>query len=193
MQARNQPDVYQYFYEYEPLSLETQEAWFKNFIADKSSRGSNQTVFMIRARTGKEFDPLNPKPGIFRQIGDLNERVVTIGSVSVYNIDRRSRKAEWGKLFLVGDVRGKGYGKEIEAFIYRYAFEHLNLHKLYCEVYSENESVIRLHERMGSRVDGVLREHVYNRGKYKDVTCMSITEDEYWSLKEAGKYADYFT
>lgn len=159
---RNEYEVNRYFYEHEPLSLVMQEKWFERYL----NSISNEKVWIV-----DEIDTSNP-----------------IGSVSIYHIDWRSRRCEWGRLYLVGDFRGKGYGKEIEKMIYTYVFEHLNMNKLECEVYSDNVNVIELHKKMGSRVEGELVNHVYREGRYKNVTRMAILYDEYIGLKNSGLY-----
>lgn len=157
---RNDPAVYEFFYEYAPISLRQQKNWF-----DKQISNPNEMNFIVASRSEK-------KP---------------IGTVSIYNIDRRNRKAEWGRL-LIGDKNflSGGYGSEIEALILEYCFEHLNLNKLYCDILKSNEKVISLHEKFGFVIDGVLREHAFKSGEYVSVVHMSILRDEYIIQKESG-------
>jgi RimJ/RimL family protein N-acetyltransferase len=160
---RNQKDIHDYFYEYEPLSILKQEKWLayslntedKNFIICDSEYGK------------------------------------AIGTVAIYHIDWRSRKCEWGRLFLDVSARGKGYAKNIEALVYNYVFEHLNMNKLYCEVFAFNEGVIKAHQNFGHQIEGTLRNHVYRFGKYQNVVTMSILQADYLICKEAGIYAEY--
>jgi RimJ/RimL family protein N-acetyltransferase len=104
---------------------------------------------------------------------------IPLGTVSIYNIDLRSSKAEWGRLYLVGDVRGKGYGKEISSLIYDYCFNHLNLNKLSCEVFANNTNVVELHKKAGNKVEGILRQHIYRFGKYHDIVRMSMLREDW--------------
>lgn len=156
---RSQPEVYEYFYEYLPISIRQQKNWYEKQLND--STGIN----LIVAKTTGE----------------------AIGTVSIYHIDWRSRKAEWGRL-LIGnpDWRSGGIGGEIEAMILEYCFEHLNLHKLYCEVLAENKSVISLHKKFGFKEDGILREHAYKKGQYFDVITMSMLKAEYSQERSSG-------
>lgn len=163
VQWRNNPDVNYYFYEHEPLSMPMQKKWFDNYLQ--------------HINTDKIF--------IIDEIASGN----TIGMVSIYHIDWRNRKAEWGRLMLVGDIRGKGYGKEIEIMIYTYVFEHLNLNKLCCEVYAFNDKVVSTHEKMGSKIEGILRKHIFRHGEYQDIVVMGILREDYLALKAQGSYA----
>ena len=162
VQWRNNPDNNYYFYEHEPLSLSMQKIWYDKYLKSIDT----DKIFIIDEISTSE----------------------TIGMVSVYHIDYRSKKAEWGRLLLVEKARGKGYGKEIEKTIYSYVFNYLNLNKLFCEIYSFNTPVINLHEKMGCKVDGILRQHIYRHGKYQDVTTMSILKEEYDKFKLENKY-----
>ena len=151
VQWRNLPEVNAYFYEFEPLSLTMQERWFSKFL------GSTDKMWIVETIDEKKL----------------------LGTVSIYNIDMRSRKAEWGRLYLVGDVRSKGYGKEVSQLIYDYCFNHLNLNKLSCEVFADNVSVVEMHKKVGNKVEGTLRQHVYRFGKYQDIVRLSILKEEW--------------
>lgn len=149
----NDPEAIQYFYNDEPISLPMQKKWFENYLKNIET----DKIFIIEEKKFK----------------------TAIGMVSIYHIDWRNKKAEWGRFFLEKSFRGKGYGKEIERKIYDYCFTFLNLNKLYCEVFEFNTKVIDSHKKMGSCVEGILRQHVFKNGKYQNVVVMSILLDEY--------------
>lgn len=159
---RSRSEVYEYFYEYLPISTRQQKNWYEKQLGD--STGIN---FIVAKTTGE-----------------------AIGTVSIYHIDWRSRKAEWGRL-LIGDPdwRSGGIGSEIEAMILEYCFDHLNLNKLYCEVLAENKNVISLHKKFGFKEDGILREHAYKKGYYHDVITMSMLKTEYSYERNSGLLA----
>ena len=154
--CRNKESIYKYFYEYEPLSLEKQTEWFEDFLERK-----NEYYWII----------------------SLKESNISIGTVSIYNMDLRNRKAEWGRFFIDKEEfpNTKGFGSEVEALVLRYVFDYLNLNRLQCEVFSDNESVINLHKSFGFIVDGKFNEHIYKDGKYKDVTHLSLLKRDYLS------------
>jgi putative acetyltransferase len=49
----------------------------------------------------------------------------------------------------------------------------LNLTRLELEVYTDNESAIRLYERFGFEREGTLRQHAFRDGKYVDSYFMA--------------------
>lgn len=160
---RSDPAVYEYFYEYLPISHRQQKNWYEKQLGD-----SSELNFIVA------------------RVSDNSP----IGTVSIYHIDRRNRKAEWGRL-IIGDpeMRSGGFGAEIETLVLQYCFEHLNLHKLYCEVLLENTNVVSLHKRFGFVEDGILREHAFKGGKYVDVVALSMLETEYFESKKIGRIA----
>ena len=67
----------------------------------------------------------------------------------------------------------------------KYAFEHLNLHKVFLRVYEYNERAIHVYEKCGFRMEGRLRKQRFKWGKYHDVLIMGILDEEYFGSDEA--------
>jgi diamine N-acetyltransferase len=156
---RSNPAVYEYFYEYLPISARQQKNWYEKQLSDSSE------INLIIAKSDRS----------------------AIGTVSIYNIDRRNKRAEWGRL-VIGDetARGNGIGAEAIVLIQEYCFEHLNLRKLYCEVLSSNVRAISLYKKFGFSSDGILRDHVFKNGVYQNSVLMSMLEHDYKKEKEQG-------
>ena len=70
-----------------------------------------------------------------------------VGNIYLTNID--DEKAEYH--IFIGDKSywGKGVAKKASIEIMRYGFEHLNLKKIVLEVRPQNNSAIRLYEKLG--------------------------------------------
>ena len=87
---RNDPNIYDYFYECEPVSDITQRKWL-----DKHLNNPTEKLFIISTLDGKP-----------------------IGTVCLIDIDLRNRKTESGR-FLIGerDYQNKGYGMEARMLI----------------------------------------------------------------------------
>lgn len=107
-----------------------------------------------------------------------------VGLVCLYDIDLNNRKTSWAYYIGEDEVRGKGLGKLIELNIIHYVFEVLLLNKLCCEVFADNEKVIKLHERLGSKIEGVRRQHIFKNGLYRDIVEMGILKDEWEKIKD---------
>lgn len=102
-----------------------------------------------------------------------------VGLANVVEISRRHRRASWAFYLADPHVRGRGVGSFTERFVLNYAFGHLKLNKLCCEVLASNEAVVAMHRKFGFRVDGVLRNHIWKADHFEDVISMSITASEY--------------
>ncbi len=150
---RNDPKVYQYFFEHEPLSVVMEKRWFEAFLQ----------------RADEKFWIVEPIEG-----GE------PIGTFALVHIDWRSGKAELGRILIYPEkYKQCGYGSEAESLVLRYAFDHMNLHRIYCEVFAGNENGISIHRRFGFKEEGRFRQHVFKNGKYRDVVYLALLREEY--------------
>ena len=162
---RNDPQVYQYFYEHEPLSLVMQKAWFEKLLQ---------------------------KPGQRLWIVETLETYEAIGTVGLTHIDWRNRKAEYGQLLIYPEkYRHSGYGSEVESLILRHFFDHMNMNRLQGEVLAENQSVMALHKKFGFKQEGLFRQYVFKEGRYRDVVCIAMLREEYLSAETQARIAKY--
>jgi RimJ/RimL family protein N-acetyltransferase len=90
-----------------------------------------------------------------------------IGECDLSEIDRHNRRAEVGFLFARAHW-GKGYAQEAMARIVAYAFEDLDLERLWARFHAGNEASRRLLERLGFAQEGTLRGHVVRDGARRD-------------------------
>jgi RimJ/RimL family protein N-acetyltransferase len=97
-----------------------------------------------------------------------------VGFVYLNNIDWFSRNAEFGILIGERGRHGKGLARDALALIVDYAFEMLNLHKLYLRVVAFNKRALRLYRAFGFAQEGIQREQVFLRGRYHDVVFMGL-------------------
>lgn len=82
----------------------------------------------------------------------------------------------------IGDreKRGKGIGTDAMHIFFRYAFEYLNLRKIYLEVLDFNLSAREAYEKFGFLKEGTLSQHVYLANQYYDLHIMSLLKDDYY-------------
>ena len=102
-----------------------------------------------------------------------------LGGVGLHKIDMVNRHSELGIAIGKKEYWGKGYGTDSMMTILDYAFNQLNLHKVYLRVYSNNPRAIRCYEKCGFRKEGVQREHRYRNNKYYDDVLMGILKKEF--------------
>lgn len=110
-----------------------------------------------------------------------------IGLVSITDWNQRDRRAYWN--YYIGAPAFSMLGGFIGPYLYNYAFQNLNLHKLMGEVMEGNEGVRKLHLRHGAREVGYFTDHIYKNGKYHDVYLYEMTEDMWKDRKD--KFVKY--
>lgn len=108
----------------------------------------------------------------------------SVGLANLYDISLDYRRAYWAFYIADASVRGKGVGSSTERFMLDFAFNHLTLNKLCCEVLASNETVVRLHRKFGFTVDGLLRQHILKNGTFVDVVTLSLLASEWEAASE---------
>ena len=156
---RNNPELRRYFREHREITPDMQEEWWESVRKDP-----NQYNFTILSKPGIEI----------------------IGHCGLYYIDWIARKAEFGIYIGRESHRSCGRGSDALRTLIKYGFETLNLNKISCEVYSNNQS-LHLYRRLGFKDEGVLRENYYDEGKYWDSHILSILRVEYDAAKKSSQ------
>jgi RimJ/RimL family protein N-acetyltransferase len=102
-----------------------------------------------------------------------------IGNLSLDQIDFRHRHARLS--IFVGDdrMRGKGVGRKAILLLAAYAFEFLNLHRIWCKTSAGNEAGRKLYESLGFQLEGRFREHEFIDGAYEDKVVYGLLASEY--------------
>lgn len=102
-----------------------------------------------------------------------------VGIISLINIDYKNRSTEFIIDIGAKNIWGKGIGTKSISLILEYAFDELNLNRVYLQVFSFNERAISLYEKMGFSHEGRAREGIYRGGKWYDIVNMGILKSEY--------------
>ncbi|TND05922.1 MAG: acetyltransferase [Bacteroidetes bacterium] len=97
-----------------------------------------------------------------------------IGNCKLANINWVNRNSQFG--IIIGDKPswGKGFGKEACSLLVNYAFEKLNLHKVWLIVYANNPAAQAIYEKAGFVREGCQKEQVFSEGTYVDTYLMAI-------------------
>jgi UDP-4-amino-4,6-dideoxy-N-acetyl-beta-L-altrosamine N-acetyltransferase len=102
------------------------------------------------------------------------------GIVGITAIDMANSNCSWA--FYASPQAPKGTGSRMEYLALEYVFGSLELHKLYCEVLAFNIPVIKLHQKFGFVVEGVLRQHHQVDGEFIDIHRLGLIQAE-WASK----------
>lgn len=148
------PDVYCKIGVEVPVSKASQLRWF-----EKQDKSTDKVVFAICL------------------IGDSRH----VGNVSLDMIDRRHRNARLAIFIGDEDQRGRKTGTRGLRLAVRYAFDFLNLHKVWCKTTAGEEVVLRFYRNIGFRIEGTLLEHEFVGGRYVDKVVLGLLRKD---LKE---------
>ena len=135
----NDPMVYKTMHFNLPVTLENTKKWFQE------NQGSD-------ARVDLAFE-------------DANGQIVAMGGLT--NIDPSVLKAEL-YVFVGPQFQGLGYGIRATRLMCEYGFQELILHKIYLYTNHSNIRARRIYEKVGFRLEGIMRHESVSAGVYED-------------------------
>ncbi len=102
---------------------------------------------------------------------------VTIGTVSLFEINSHHKNANVG--IVIGDKNywGKGVATEVLQTLSSYAFEYLDVVRISAEVEANNISMQKVFEKVGFVQDGVFKKARVKEGKRIDVLHFGIVKN----------------
>jgi len=133
----------------------------KNFISRKE--------LITREQHLRFMEKLTRKGDLYFIIYEDTNR---IGTISLYDIDKVNRCAEWGRFVIKRNYPGRG-AEALQLLIDK-AFKELRLHKLYCTVLSYNTKIIELYKKCEFKIEGILTERVFKDNTYYDLIIMGL-------------------
>lgn len=115
------------------------------------------------------FAALKQHPDCLYFAIEINSDARHVGNVWLWGIDWRHRRAELRIMVGAVDYLSRGIGTEAISLLCAYAFERLNLHKIYAYVLALNPRARRAFEKAGFALEGTLREDRWTGEGYGDV------------------------
>ena len=108
---------------------------------------------------------------------------IPVGLIGLLSIDKKNSKAEYYITMGSHKYKGKGIAKEASKQLLRYAFEQLNLNRVY--LYTEVGNIVaqKLFEKVGFKREGLLVCDINNRGKFVDRYIYGICKKDFYSNK----------
>jgi UDP-4-amino-4,6-dideoxy-N-acetyl-beta-L-altrosamine N-acetyltransferase len=106
-----------------------------------------------------------------------------VGLANVVDVQRGSGRCEWAYYLASPDLRAGGVGAAVEYLVLRYVFETLHLNKLWCEVFTDNETVWALHQSFGFKKEADLGAHLRKDGVFKDVVGLGMLSREWLAAR----------
>jgi len=121
----------------------------------------------------------NTKPRHIIFAATLKSDGQLIGAIGLHNVDQEHALAEMG--FWIGvEFWGRGYATEGAARVVRFAFEELNLNRVFACYMVRNPASGRVLEKVGMKREGLLRQRVRKWGVFEDIILLAILRQD-WS------------
>lgn len=99
---------------------------------------------------------------------ELRENGKFIGTCGFASIDQENRSAEIG--YVINNAyRGMGYAVEAARAVIRIGFDELNLNRIEARYMVGNSASERVMRKLGMTYEGVCREEIFVKGKYRDI------------------------
>lgn len=118
---------------------------------------------------------------------DADQRIV--GWVSLSEIDTNNKSACFHGIVIGDEDYHDGFTWiESYLFVYKYAFEVLNLNRVYGTCLIEHKQSTRIGKILYAEREGVLRQALFKDGKFHDLAIGSLLKEEYLKHKENGDY-----
>lgn len=149
----NDPEVSQYLGQFLPASMEDERAWLSRI---SKSTGQDVTVALVDRKNN-----------------------TLIGSMGLHKIDHRNGTAVTGALIGNKKYWGKGYGSEAKMLLLEFAFNELNLRKVYSYVLEYNARSLAYAHKCGYVEEARLPKHYYRKGQYWDQVILAVYR-EHW-------------
>jgi len=102
-----------------------------------------------------------------------------IGVCGLHGVNDKNRRAMLGIVIGEKSRWGHGHGTEATRLMVALAFETLNLNRVWLDVFTDNERAVRCYEKVGFKREGVMRQHAFREGAYRDLHLMSLLRDEW--------------
>lgn len=111
-----------------------------------------------------------------------------VGMTTYMNIDAANRRVEIGSTWYRASVQRSPVNTECKRLLLAYAFEQLQCNAVEFRTHFFNQQSRRAIERLGAKLDGVLRNHQINHhpdaaGALRDTCVYSILNTEWPSVK----------
>ena len=107
-----------------------------------------------------------------------------VGISTLIKSDWKNRSADHGIKLHQSAPKGVGIATDAVYATMKYAFEELQLHRLYGSILDYNIPSQKLYAKCGWVKEGCYRQNVFKNNEYHDEWPMAILKDEYFAWKE---------
>lgn len=149
----NDPDTWPYLANRWPISPSEEALWFER----RERKDASEILLAIETKEGRY-----------------------IGNIGLHKIDWISRTAVTGSMIGELSFRHKGYGTDAKITLLNYAFQILNLRKVFTEILSNNAASLRYAVKCGYQEEARVKERFWVDGQLVDQIILSVAGKD-WS------------
>lgn len=150
----NDPEVWIFLNRIYPMTEMAEEKWLER-LAERTN--DIVLVIVLKGRT-----PVQDRP---------------IGTIGIHGIERENGVATTGAVIGEKDCWNKGYGTEAKMILLEYAFNTLNLRKIYSRVLAINPRSRAYSEKCGYVIEATLPKAHFRNGCYIDGYILAVYAD----------------
>ncbi len=110
---------------------------------------------------------------VFFQMIELETNTI-FGGCGLHNWFPEHRRAELGYSIDKEEFKQKGFMKEAIAFVLKYGFNEMDLHRIEALVSPTNIPSLKLIKHFSFQEEGLLKEHYFVNGKFDDSIIFSL-------------------
>ena len=148
----NDPEVIQYLTTYLPSMKQNEEEWL-----DSLPKNRNENIVLAIETLAGKF----------------------IGVMGLHRIDWKNRTAGTGAFIGNKKYWNRGYGTDAKMILLNYAFNTLNLRKIYSGAIAFNKRSIRYSLHCGYKIEGRRRKHFFVQGRYYDEVILAVFKPDW--------------
>ena len=114
----------------------------------------------------------------------LDRNGKAVGMTTYMNIDATNRRVEIGSTWYAASVQRTGLNTECKYLLLRHAFEDIDCVGVEFRTHYLNTQSRRAIERLGAKLDGILRHHmIMPNGTLRDTCVYSIIQPDWPTVK----------
>lgn len=158
---------------------ETVHGDIDRIIAIESNK--ENTVFITPYDKARHLQAIDSKDEAHLTVWDKKASTI-VGFIILAGLENSNLSLEFRRL--VVESKGQGFGRQCLQLIKAYCFSKLRFHKLWLDVFDDNQRAINLYTSEGFRVDGHLRDVIKEGERYRTLMVLSILETEYTEMQK---------
>ncbi|MDX8344618.1 GNAT family N-acetyltransferase [Rossellomorea sp. YZS02] len=173
------------------LCLDDTQSAFDHWLSDERVSDhrvspAHKNVAETKVRMEKVVGGYDSKEFCYWGI-ELKDGQVLIGEIDLYDFNSSTGNCEVS--YSIGyNWWNKGYGTETLKAVVKFAFIHMNVHKLSAAHNTDNPASGRIMEKAGMKQEGIIRHMIRNaKGQYKDCAVYGILREDYVGEEEGSK------